>query len=64
VYYISEVLHDAKTSYPEVHMLLYAVLIASKKLHHYFQTHKITVVSSYPPRAVLHNHNMTGNIVK
>jgi hypothetical protein len=36
VYYISEVLHDAKTRYLEVHKLLYAVLIASRKLHHYF----------------------------
>jgi hypothetical protein len=28
VYYISDVLHDAKTRYLEVHKLLYAVLIA------------------------------------
>jgi hypothetical protein len=32
VYYISEVLHEAKTRYLEVHKLLYAVLIASRKL--------------------------------
>jgi hypothetical protein len=36
VYYISKVLHEAKTRYLEVHKLLYAVLIASRKLHHYF----------------------------
>jgi hypothetical protein len=30
VYYISEVLHDAKMRYLEVHKLLYAVLIASR----------------------------------
>jgi hypothetical protein len=35
-YYIREVLHEAKTRYLEVHKLLYAVLIASRKLHHYF----------------------------
>jgi hypothetical protein len=29
VYYISEVLHEAKTRYLEVNKLLYAVLIAS-----------------------------------
>jgi hypothetical protein len=28
VYYISKVLHDAKTRYLEVHKLLYAFLIA------------------------------------
>jgi hypothetical protein len=36
VYFISEVLHEAKTRYLEVHKLLYAVLIASRNLHHYF----------------------------
>jgi hypothetical protein len=36
VYYISEVLHEAKTRYLETHKLLYAVLVASRKLRHYF----------------------------
>jgi hypothetical protein len=48
VYYISEVLHDAKTGYLEVHKLLYVVLIASRKLHHYFQAHKISVGDLIP----------------
>jgi hypothetical protein len=64
VYYISEVLHEAKTRYLEVNKLLYAVLIASRKLRHYFQAHKISVVSSFPLRDVLHNPNATGNIAK
>jgi hypothetical protein len=33
-------------------------------LRHYFQVHKISVVSSYPLRAVLHNSNVTSNIAK
>jgi hypothetical protein len=64
VYYISEVLHHAKTRYLEVHKLLYAVLIASRKLRHYFQAHKILVVTSYLLKAMLHNPNATGNIAK
>jgi hypothetical protein len=64
VYYISEVLQEAKTRYLEVHKLLYAVLIASRKLHHYFQAHRMSVVFSYPQRAVLHNPNATGNVTK
>jgi hypothetical protein len=47
-----------------VHNLLYVVLIASRKLCHYLQAHKISVVSSYPLRDVLHNPNATGNIAK
>jgi hypothetical protein len=36
VYYVSEVLHEAKARYPETHKLFYAILIASRKLRHYF----------------------------
>jgi hypothetical protein len=36
VYYVSEVLHEAKTGYLETHKLLYVVLVASRKLCHYF----------------------------
>jgi hypothetical protein len=64
MYFISEVLHEAKTRYLEVHKLLYAVLIASRKLRHYFQAHSISVVTSYPLRAILRNPNATGNITK
>jgi hypothetical protein len=64
VYFISEVLHEARARYLEVHKLLYAVLIASRKLRHYFQAHRILVVTSYPPRAILCNPNTTGNIAK
>jgi hypothetical protein len=64
VYYISDILHEAKMWYLEVHKLLYAVLTTSRKLRHYFQAHKILVVSSYPLRAMLHNPNSTGNIAK
>jgi hypothetical protein len=64
VYYISEVLHEAKTRYLETHKLLYAVLVASRNLRHYFQAHRVVVVTSFPLRAILHNSNATSNIAK
>jgi hypothetical protein len=64
VYFISEVLHEAKVRYLEVHLLLYAVLIASRKLRHYLQAHRISVVTSYPLRAILCNPITTHNIAK
>jgi hypothetical protein len=57
-------LHEAKARYLEVHKLLYAVLIAFRKLRHYFQAHRISVVTSYPLTAILRNPNTTGNIAK
>jgi hypothetical protein len=47
-----------------MHKLLYAMLVASRKLRHYFQAHKVVVVTSFPLRAILHNPNATGNIAK
>jgi len=64
VYYVSEVLHEAKARYLEMHNLIYAILIASRKLRHYFLAHKVVVVTSYPLRAILHNSIATGNIAK
>ena len=38
VYFISEVLSNSKTWYPKIQKLLYAILIAKRKLHHYFKS--------------------------
>ena len=64
VYYVSDVLHEAKVRYLETHKLIYAILIASRKLRHYFQAHRVVIVTSYLLRAILHNSNSTGNIAK
>jgi len=39
VYYVSEVLHEAKARYLETHKFIYAILIVSMKLRLYFQAH-------------------------
>ena len=42
--------------------MLYAVLITSHKLVHYFQQHKIEVITSFPIEDILHNRKATGRI--
>ena len=64
VYYISEVLSESKIRYPHVQKLLYALLITSRKLRHYFESHKITVVIDFPLGDILHNRDATGRISK
>ena len=48
VYYISEVLSETKTLYPQIQKLLYAIVLARRMLRHYFEAHPVTVVSSFP----------------
>jgi hypothetical protein len=64
VYYISEVLSDTKTRYPQVQKLLYTVVLARRKLRHYFEAHPITVVSSFLLGEIICNPDAAGRIAK
>jgi hypothetical protein len=48
VYFISEVLSETKIRYPQIQKLLYKVILTRRKLRHYFESHSVTVVSSFP----------------
>jgi hypothetical protein len=43
---------------------LYAILITSRKLRHYFDEYKITVITDFPLADILHNQDVTGRISK
>ena len=64
IYFVGEVLTDPKVWYPQVQKLLYAVLMATMKLLHYFTDHEVTVVTSYPLGDIIRNRDATGWISK
>jgi hypothetical protein len=64
VYFISEVLEPSKMKYPQVQKLLYAVLLTARKLCHYFDDHKVIVVTRFPIGDILHNKEAIGMVAK
>jgi hypothetical protein len=59
VYFVSEVLSLSKKNYTELENVLYAVLMASRKLWHYFQAYHIIVPSSQPLKDIMRKREAT-----
>ena len=57
-------LSKTKTRYPHIQKLIYAIILARRKLRHYFESHPVTVVSSFPLGEIIHNREASGRIAK
>jgi hypothetical protein len=64
IYFVSKVLSPSKKSYTELEKVLYVVLMASRKLRHYFQAYHIIVPSSQPLKDIMRNREATRRIGK
>jgi hypothetical protein len=63
VYFVSKVLSLSKKNYTELEVL-YVVLMASRKLRHYFEAYHIIVPSSQPLKDIMRNREATRRIRK
>ena len=64
IYFIREVLTDAKVRYLQGQKLLYAMLMATRKLLHYFTEHEVMVVTSFLLGDIVRNRDTVGWISK
>jgi ribonuclease HI len=64
VYFVSKVLSLSKKNYTELEKVFYDVLMASRKLRHYFQAYHIIVPLSQPLKDIMRNREATGRIGK
>jgi ribonuclease HI len=58
------VLSETRISYPQIQKLLYAVVLSRRKLRHYFESHLVTVVSSFPLGEIIQCREASGRIAK
>jgi hypothetical protein len=55
VYFASEALFGSKIFYSELEKITYAVIMAARKLRHYFEGHRIRVITNQPLNDLLAN---------
>ncbi|XP_074277905.1 uncharacterized protein LOC141601515 [Silene latifolia] len=64
VFYVSKSLLPTETRYTSFEKLVLALIIASYKLRHYFESHTIHVVTNYPLKSLMRKPELSGRISK
>ena len=64
VYFVSETLACSKFMYSELEKIAYAVVMSARKLRHYFEAHKIIVVTDQPLHDLFNNREASVRIAK
>ena len=59
IYYVTKSLLDPETRYSHLEKLILALVTASTKLRHYFETHTIHVKTNYPIKNVMRKPEMS-----
>lgn len=63
VYYVSQVLKEIETRYPNIEKFAFALVMASRKLRHYFQGREIKVITDQPLRRIIPKPDVSGRLV-
>lgn len=63
VFYVSHILKDAETRYPNAEKFAYGLVMAARKLRHYFQGRTIEVVTDQPLKKILQRPEASGRVV-
>jgi ribonuclease HI len=64
VYFASEALSGSKLFYLELEKISYAVVMAARKLRHYFEGHRIRVITNQPLNDLFANKEASTRIIK
>jgi hypothetical protein len=64
VYFASEALSCSKIFYSELEKIAYTVIMAARKLRHYFEGHRVRVITNQPLSDLFANREASTRIIK
>ena len=64
MYYTSRALRGVEGRYPLIEKLAYVLIIASRKLRHYFQVHVINVMTNHPLKKAMNKLEVAGRLIQ
>ena len=64
VYYVSFALAGTELNYPLIEKFAYAQVLAIRKLRHYFEAHKVTILTNQPLKNVFQKLGASGKLLK
>ena len=64
VYYTSQAFQGTETNYPRLEKIAFALVVASRKLRHYFQAHPIIVMTDQPIRKTMNKIDVAWHLVQ
>ena len=64
VYYTSKAFQGVEASYPRMEKIAFTLLVASRKLHPYFQAHLIVIMTDQPIRKMMNKIDAAGQLIQ
>jgi len=64
IYFVSKVLQGAEVRYQAIEKAVLTVVFSARRLHHYFQSFTVIVMTDLPIRKVLQKPDVTGRMVR
>ncbi|XP_059635424.1 uncharacterized protein LOC132277602 [Cornus florida] len=64
VFYVSKTMVELEKRYSKVERVILLLVNAKRKLKHYFESHPIVVLTTFPIRMILHKPDLSGRMTK
>jgi hypothetical protein len=64
IYFVSEALTGSKKYYSEMEKICYAIVMSARKLRHYFESHRVRVLTNQPLNDIFRIRDSSGRIGK